>query len=53
MIEFVDIIKSEIKDNDRKTYDLEIEGAHSYNINGIIVHNSMCVTRLKTGVGRP
>lgn len=53
MIEFIDIVKSEIQDNDRKTYDLEVENSHSYNINGIIVHNSGCTTREKTGVGRP
>jgi len=44
---------SEIYDNDRKTFDLEVENSHSYNIEGIIVHNSVCSTRLKTGVGRP
>ena len=53
LIEFIDIKKSEIMDNDRKTYDLEVEHSHSYNIEGIIVHNSMCLTRRQTGVGRP
>ena len=53
MIEFIDIIKSDIKDNNQKTFDLEVNNSHSYNINGIIVHNSVCITRLKAGVGRP
>lgn len=52
-LEFIDINKSEIYNNDKKTYDLEVENAHSYNIEGIIVHNSGCLTREKTGVGRP
>ena len=34
-------------------YDLTIDGDHSYNINGIIVHNSICSTRLNTGFGVP
>jgi GMP reductase len=34
-------------------YDLEVEDNHSYNIDGIVVHNSECTTRLKTGVGYP
>lgn len=34
-------------------YDLEVQGDHSYNIEGVIVHNSACTTRLKTGVGYP
>lgn len=52
MIEFIEIHKSELINNDKKTYDLEIEQDHSYNINGIIVHNSNCTTRKQTGVGR-
>ena len=31
-------------------YDLEVQGDHSYNIDGVIVHNSACTTRLKTGI---
>lgn len=53
MIEFIDINKSELIDNNQKTYDLEVENSHSYNIEGIIVHNSQCLTRRVTGVGRP
>lgn len=36
-----------------KVYDLTIKDNHSYNINGIIVHNSLCTTRIMTGVGIP
>ena len=56
MLEFIEITEiSKLKNNER-TYDLEVggeSGDHSYNIDGIIVHNSACTTRLKTGVGRP
>jgi GMP reductase len=36
-------------------YDLTVEDDHSYNIEGVIVHNSgaVCTTRLQTGVGYP
>ena len=34
-----------------KVYDLEVKDDHSYNIGGTVVHNSVCSTRLKTGVG--
>lgn len=34
-------------------YDLEVQGDHSYNIEGTVVHNSSCITRLKAGVGIP
>lgn len=56
MLEFVEIETIEELDNNQPTYDLEVggeNGNHSYNINGVIVHNSVCTTRLKTGVGRP
>ena len=46
-------LKSNIEENLEKTYDIEVGISHSYNINGIIVHNSACLTRQKTGVGRP
>lgn len=32
---------------------MEVETDHSYNINGIIVHNSNCITRKQTAIGRP
>lgn len=34
-------------------YDLEVQGDRSYNIDGVIVHNSACTTRIQTGVGYP
>lgn len=34
-------------------YDLEVENDHSYNIEGVIVHNSLCSTRRVTGHGIP
>ena len=34
-------------------YDLTVEDNHSYNINGIIVHNSICSTRVNCGIGVP
>jgi len=34
-----------------EVYDLEVKDDHSYNIGGTVVHNSVCSTRLKTGVG--
>jgi len=34
-------------------YDLTVEDNHSYNVDGIIVHNSVCETRKNTGVGVP
>lgn len=31
-------------------YDLTVEQAHSYNINGVIVHNSVCSTSVQCGI---
>jgi len=36
-----------------KVYDLEVQKDHSYTVRGIIVHNSVCTTRLRAGVGVP
>lgn len=36
-----------------KVYDLTVKDDHSYSANGIIVHNSICKTRIQTGVGIP
>lgn len=38
---------------DGKVYDLTVEDDHSYNVDGIVVHNSVCTTRIQTGVGYP
>lgn len=34
-------------------YDFEVEEDHSYTAEGIIVHNSFCITRLVAGIGQP
>lgn len=34
-------------------YDLTVKDDHSYNISGVIVHNSICKTRNMTGFGVP
>jgi IMP dehydrogenase len=34
-------------------FDIEVEKDHSYNVDGIIVHNSICSTRIVTGHGVP
>lgn len=34
-------------------YDLTVANDESYNIEGVIVHNSACTTRIKTGIGVP
>lgn len=47
------ITKIEKKHYTGKVYDLTVETDHSYNIKGVIVHNSVCSTRIKTGVGIP
>lgn len=36
-----------------EVFDLEVEDDRSYNIEDIAVHNSVCTTRIKTGVGYP
>jgi IMP dehydrogenase/GMP reductase len=37
-----------------ETWDIEVDcDTHSFVANNIIVHNSVCTTRIKTGVGRP
>jgi GMP reductase len=48
----------DIRDEDFSglVYDLEVggeNGDHSYNIDRIVVHNSVCTTRKIAGVGRP
>ena len=36
-----------------EVYDLEVEEDHSYNIEGIVVHNSACTTWKNAGIGCP
>lgn len=51
--ELVEIDTLETEEYNGYTYDLEVEDDHSYNIEGVVVHNSVCTTRIKTGVGYP
>jgi IMP dehydrogenase len=44
------VLKKKYKGN---VYDLTVKDNHSYNIDGIIVHNSVCSTRIMTGCGVP
>lgn len=50
-IKIVPVEKSIIESYSGKTYDLEVAEDHSYNIGGIIVHNSACLTGPNTGFG--
>lgn len=51
---FVQIEKKEIDSPERQlVFDLTVEDSASYNVNGIAVHNSVCETRVKTGIGVP
>lgn len=50
-IEFLDIEKKAITSYNENTYDIEVAKAHSYNIKGVIVHNSACSTSPNTGFG--
>lgn len=43
----------ETKPYEGPVYDLTVENDESYNIDGIVVHNSACSTRIKTGMGVP
>jgi IMP dehydrogenase len=47
------INKIEKKSYYGKVYDLAVDDNFTYNINGTIVHNSLCTTRIKTGFGVP
>lgn len=53
--ELVPITKIDSYSVDNETvYDIEVEEDHSFCVeNNIIVHNSACTTRLKTGIGYP
>lgn len=49
----VEITSIQRENYNGSVHDLEVggeNGDHSYNIDGIIVHNSACTTRKKTGV---
>ncbi len=51
--ELIEIHTLETHEYNGVTHDLEVEEDHSYNIDGVIVHNSVCTTRKMTGVGYP
>jgi IMP dehydrogenase len=52
--EFVDIKEIlHVENSSGKAYDIEVEEDHSYNIDGILVHNSCCSTNIVTGHGIP
>jgi len=45
--------KKRMKHYEGKVHDLTVEDDHSYNVDGIVVHNSICSTRIQTGHGVP
>lgn len=49
----VEITSKKKMSYDSTTHDLTVSGDHSYVANGFVVHNSMCSTRMVTGVGKP
>lgn len=52
--QIVKILESIDKESTVPVYDLEIDDdTHSFIANNIIVHNSICTTRIKAGVGYP
>lgn len=52
-MKLIQIKKIEKKRYNGKVYDLSVDIDHTYNINGVIVHNSLCTTRIQTGFGVP
>jgi len=48
----VEIKNIEEVEYDGDVYDLEVEDDHSYNVDGILVHNSVCSTSINTGIGQ-
>jgi len=52
-LKFEEIIEKEEISYSGYVYDLEVEEDHSFNIEGNIVHNSVCTTRKMTGIGVP
>jgi len=48
-----EIKSKEYKQYKGKVYDLTVKDDHSYNIKNIVVHNSICKTRIQTGIGVP
>ena len=50
--ELVEIKNIEEVEYDGNVYDLEVEDDCSYNVDGILVHNSVCSTSINTGIGQ-
>jgi len=44
------VTKMELSSQNNTVFDLTVEHDHSYCANGIVVHNSVCTTRIKTGI---
>jgi IMP dehydrogenase/GMP reductase len=52
-ISFLEIFSKEYTLYNGKVYDLTVKDDHSYTVDNIIVHNSICKTRIQTGMGIP
>lgn len=51
--DLIEIEEIETKAYDGMVHDIEVEEDHSYCVEGIAVHNSICTTRVISGVGVP
>lgn len=51
--DLIEIEEIETKSYDGVVHDIEVEEDHSYCVEGIAVHNSICTTRVVSGVGIP
>jgi IMP dehydrogenase len=49
----IEISEIKVLEYSGEVFDIEVEDDHSYNIEGIAVHNSVCTTRIVTGHGVP
>ena len=52
-LQLIPITNNETVSYEGNVYDLEVENDHTFNIEGIVVHNSVCTTRLQTGFHTP
>lgn len=53
MIKLIEIKSIKEENFKGQVFDLTVEEDHSFTVSGIIVHNSICSTRLNTGFGKP
>lgn len=51
--DLIEIEEIETRSYDGVVHDIEVEEDHSYCVEGIAVHNSICTTRVVSGVGVP